>query len=88
MHADNHADNVQSVAEYPGAVLECWIQDWWGVVRDMVYMKQHFPGARNAQFFSTSMILLQSVVKRFATIMIPFKVYYPTRMSISFRRPS
>jgi len=33
MHADNYADNVQSVAEYRGAILECWIQDWWGVVK-------------------------------------------------------
>jgi len=64
MHADNHADNVQSVAEYSGTILECRIQDWWGVVRDLVYIDQHFSGARNAQFFSTSMILLQSVVKR------------------------
>ena len=68
MHADNHADNVQSVAEYSGAILECWIQDWWGVVRDMVYI-QHFYGARNSQFFSTSMTLLQSVVEYFAVLL-------------------
>jgi len=69
MHADNHADNVQSMAEYRGAILECWIQDWWGVVRDMMHIELHFSGARNSQFFSPTMILLQSVVEHFAVLL-------------------